>query len=137
LRTECPQFPAAFTKDAADKTGLSDRTIRRAIELTRILTPEIRALLQFSPIADNAAQLRALARETPKAQLQIAELIAKGAARNIMQARQLAGLVTPSETDAHQLQASKLIALYGRASAKARRTFLAHFNLVANDAEAA
>jgi len=124
LRTSCPQFmPKTFAKDAAAKTGLSDRSIRRSVELIKLLSRDVIALLRATPVADNAAQLKALARETPEARLAVAKLIAEGAAKNVAQARQLAGLVTPSTIDPHTEMANKLLALWNRASPKARKIF--------------
>jgi len=141
LRTTCPQFmPKTFAKDAAAKTGLSDRTIRRAGELFKCLggdKSDIIPLLRGTPIADNAAQLKALARETPEAQLAVAKLIAEGAAKNVAQARQLAGLVTPSEVDPHTAMANKLLAMWNRASPKARKIFEAAIGAADDESVAA
>jgi ParB family chromosome partitioning protein len=123
-RTECPSFlPETFTKDAAAKTGLSDRTIRRSIELANVVSKEVVDLIRETRLADNAAQLRMLARETPENQLLIARSIAGGAGKNIAQARQILGLAKPSEVDPHVAVANKLLALWNRASPKARKIF--------------
>jgi ParB family transcriptional regulator, chromosome partitioning protein len=137
-RPSCPFGPATvFTKDVAAKTGLSDRTIRRSVELVKILSTDVISLLRATPVADNAAQLKALARETPEAQLAVAKLIAEGAAKNVAQARQLAGLVAPSEVDPHTAMANKLLALWNRASPKARKIFEAAIGAADDESVAA
>lgn len=133
LRTECPQFrPKTFTADAAAKTGLSDRTIRRAIELNNVLCddPELVSIVRGTKLADNAAQLKALLRETAENRLIIARQIAAGAGKNVAQARQIAGLAKPSEIDPHVATANKLLALWNRASPKARKIFEKAIGLV-------
>lgn len=128
-RTDCPfELTPTFTKEVADKTGLSARTVRRAIELTNILSPDIISSLRHTVLADNAAQLKALAREKPEDQARIIAAILDGHARNVAGARQATGLVPVSEVNPHEIQSSKLLALWNRASPKARRIFLAAIN---------
>lgn len=123
-RTNCPFVPETFTKDAAAKTGLSDRTIRRSIELANVVPKDVIDLIRETKLADNAAQLRLLARETEENQRRIAEMIAAGTGiKNIAQARQVLGLAKPSEQDPHITIANKLLALWNRASPKARKIF--------------
>jgi ParB family chromosome partitioning protein len=122
-RTKCPFVPETFTKDAAAKTGLSDRTIRRAIELANVVPKDVIDIIRATKIADNASQLKALSREMPNNQLEIARSIASGQGKNIAQARQLLGLAAPSEVDPHVAVANKLLALWNRASPKARKIF--------------
>jgi ParB family chromosome partitioning protein len=71
---------ASFATDAAAKTGLSDRSIRRAVELAAALDPAAIALLRTSKLVDNAAQLKALAGLSPERQRAVAQAIAGGAA---------------------------------------------------------
>ena len=71
---------ARFSKDAAAKVGLSERSIQRAVELAASLDPAAIALLRGSRLADNAAQLKALAGLAPERQRAVAEAIAAGAA---------------------------------------------------------
>ncbi|MBY6244012.1 ParB N-terminal domain-containing protein [Methylosinus sp. Sm6] len=130
LGTSCPQFtPQNFSKDAAEKTGLSKRTINRALELAK-LPDAVLSLIRATKLADNGAQLRALCRETEENQKAIAELIAAGKGKNVGNARQLLGLSKPSERDPHVATANKLLALWNRASPRARKIFEQAIGLV-------
>lgn len=84
---------ARFSKDAAKSTGLGERTIQRSVELAGRLSPEAVALIRGTRIANNQAQLQALAELEPEQQLTVAGLIAANAAGNVAKARVVAGFV--------------------------------------------
>ena len=84
---------ARFSKDAAKSTGLGERTIQRSVELAGKLSPEAIALIRGTKVADNQAQLQALAAMEPEQQKVVAGLIAANAAGNIAKARVVAGFV--------------------------------------------
>lgn len=84
---------ARFSKDAAKSTGLGERTIQRAVELAGRLSPEAVALIRGTKVADNQAQLQALAELEPQHQVPVAGLIAANAAGNVAKARVVAGFV--------------------------------------------
>ncbi|MDX3805122.1 MAG: ParB N-terminal domain-containing protein [Bosea sp. (in: a-proteobacteria)] len=84
---------ARFSKDAAKSTGLGERTIQRSVELAGKLSPDAIAAIRRTKIADNQAQLQALAELEPEQQKVVAGLIATNAAGNIRKAREVAGFV--------------------------------------------
>lgn len=84
---------ARFSKDAAKSTGLGERTVQRACELAASLSPEAIALIRGTKLADNQAQLQALAALAPADQVTVAGLIKASAAPNVAKARAIAGLV--------------------------------------------
>lgn len=84
---------ARFSKDAARSTGLSERTVQRACELAASLSPEAVALIRGTKLADNQAQLQALAALDPAEQVTAAREVAEGRASNVAKARVSAGLV--------------------------------------------
>lgn len=84
---------ASFSKDAANRTGLSDRTVRRAVELAAALSPEAITLIRGTKLADNQSQLKALAALDPADQVTVAGLIATNAASNVAKARVIGGFV--------------------------------------------
>ena len=84
---------ARFSKDAAKSTGLGERTVQRACELAASLSPEAVALIRGTKLADNQAQLQALAALDPADQVTVAGLIAAHAAPNVAKARVIAGFV--------------------------------------------
>ncbi|PZR84158.1 MAG: hypothetical protein DI537_33595 [Stutzerimonas stutzeri] len=106
---------ARFSKDAAKSTGLGERTIQRSVELAGKLSPEAVALIRGTKVADNQAQLQALAEMAPEQQLIVAGLIAANAAGNIAKARVVAGFVPAGGAVREADRAlAKLEALLGR-----------------------
>lgn len=134
LRTTCPQFlPQTFTKEAALRTGLSDRTIRRSIHLASILTPQAIRELRGSALADNAAALKALAREDAAHQAKIAQAISSGQSRNIRSARVALGLAAPVESDPAETRYAKFLDLCGRSTKRDLRRMAAHLEKLLKD----
>lgn len=82
-----------FSKDAAKTTGLSERTIQLACALASALSPEAVALIRGTKLADNQAQLQALAALDPADQVKVAHEIAEGRASNLAKARVTAGML--------------------------------------------
>ncbi|MGO4286891.1 ParB/RepB/Spo0J family partition protein [Bosea sp. TAB14] len=83
---------SSFSKEAARRTGLAERSIRRTRELFGRLSPDAVALIRGTKVADNQAQLQALAEMGPEQQLAVAQAVAGGAG-NIAKARIVAGFV--------------------------------------------
>ncbi len=84
---------SAFSKEAARRTGLSTRSIDRTREIYAKLAPEAVALIRGTKLADNQAQLQALAALEPAEQVKAAREVAEGRASNVAKARVSAGLV--------------------------------------------
>jgi len=89
---------AAFAKDAAKQVGLSVRSVQLATQIASGLSPEAVDLIRGTRVADNQAQLQALAALEPEQQLAVAGLIAANAAGNVAKARVVAGFVPPGGT---------------------------------------
>lgn len=84
---------SAFNKEAARRTGLSEGSIRRDRELAAALSPEVVALIDGSKLADNQAQLLALAKLPADQQIAIAKIVAEKPFLSFAGARVFAGLV--------------------------------------------
>lgn len=84
---------SAFNKEAARRTGLSEGSIRRDRELAAALSPEVVALIEGSKLADNQAQLQALAKLPADQQIAIAKVVAEKPFLSFAGARVFAGLV--------------------------------------------
>ncbi|MFC5423329.1 ParB/RepB/Spo0J family partition protein [Bosea eneae] len=84
---------SAFSKEAARRTGLAERSIRRARELAGKLSPDAVTLIRGTKVADNQAQLQALAELDPADQVKVAREIAEGRAANLATAKVSAGMV--------------------------------------------
>lgn len=120
---------ASFSKAAARRTGLSERTIQRAVQLVEGIDPQALVLIRGTDMADNQAQLMRLARLPADEQVAVATAIATGRAKNIAAARVTLGLVAPVERDPQQEIFTRLVDLWSRANAKTRRRFLDHEEL--------
>lgn len=117
---------ARYSKEAAERTGLSERTIRRASLLYAELGPALIEILRKTPVAGNAAQLRALVRLAPDARQACAGAFQAGA-RSVREALAHCGLGTSPtvEITAEEAQVRKFIALWSEMPAAARRRALA------------
>lgn len=87
---------SSFNKEAARRTGLAERSIRRDRELAAALPPEVVALIDGTKLADNQSQLQALAALEPADQLKVAREVSEGRASNVAKARISAGMVPPA-----------------------------------------
>jgi hypothetical protein len=120
---------SAFDKEAASRTGLSERAIRRDRELISGLSPAIIAHLRASPFADNQAQIMALTKQLPDHRLPIAEALATGKHKSVQAAKLALRLATRVETDPQTEIFRKLLDVWSRANAKTRRMFCEHAQL--------
>lgn len=111
------QFGERFSKHAAKRTGLSERVVQMSLELAGKLSPEARDLLRLTDLADNQAQLVALAAEEPEKQVAIARAIAEGKATSPKAARLALGLDVMVEIDPQEKLFSQFLALWSRAEA--------------------
>jgi len=73
----------SFVADTAAKTGLSERSIRRDVQRTGNIAPEVRDEIRATPIADKGVELDALARLTPEKQTEAVAAVKSGDAKNI------------------------------------------------------
>jgi ParB family chromosome partitioning protein len=117
-------FAQRFTKDVADRCDLSERTVQRACQLAEELGADLIALLRGTPLADNQAQLFALARLEPTERKKVAKLLAAGEAPSLSAAMTAAGLKTAVDADEAAFRA--LVSAWTRAGTKARRRFRKH-----------
>ncbi|MGL5447481.1 MAG: ParB/RepB/Spo0J family partition protein [Rhabdaerophilum sp.] len=117
LATTCRQFGEAFSKHTANRLGLNKKTVERALSLAASLSPEARDLLRLSDLADNQAQLLALAAEEPEKQVAIARAIAEGKASSPKAARLALGFDVLVEVDAQEKLFAQFLALWARADA--------------------
>jgi len=117
----------SFAADVAEKTGLSERTVRRACELAAKLSPEVVDRVAFSELADNQAALEALAKQPPERQLAVIKLMFReeDPARSVADAlARLDGKSAKAPSEGGLL--AKFVDLWGRMGAKDRRGVLAY-----------
>lgn len=83
------QFPAmGFAEETANEIGLSDKTVKRALQVARGLTAETRAAIANSWIARNEGALRQLsAVADPEEQAAVARELVSGRTKSVADAR--------------------------------------------------
>lgn len=116
----------SFSADIADKVGLSERTIRRAVALAEALSPVVVERVRHTELASNQAALEALAKHPAERQEAAVALILaeENPAKSVAEAfDRLDGRAVKAEPEAKLLP--KAIDLWGRMGARDRRQFLA------------
>lgn len=116
----------SFSADIAEKTGLSERTIQRAVELATKLSPDVMAKVRHTPLANNQAALETLAKHPHSRQFHAVNLMLAevNPAKSVNEAfDRIDGRAVKAPEDK---SLSKAIDLWGRMSAKDRRSFLAY-----------
>jgi Predicted transcriptional regulators len=116
----------SFSADIAEKAGLSERSIRRAVALAEALSPEVVSLVQHTALAENQAALEMLARHPADRQVAAVQLLLApdNPARSVAEAfDRLDGKAIKPDAEAKHL--SRAIDLWGRMSSRDRRQFLA------------
>ena len=114
----------SFSADIAEKVGLSERSIRRAVSLAEALSPEVVAQVRHTPLASNQAALEALAKHPAQRQeAAVALMLAtENPAKSVNDAfDRLDGKAVKPATEKHL---SKAIDLWGRMGAKDRAALL-------------
>lgn len=113
----------SFAADAAEKSGLDARSIRRSVSIATKLCPKVKALIRGTDIADKQANLLNLIKHDADDQMFLAKamLRAENPARNIAAARdEMMGKVAGKP----KTQTDKLQNNWARANAKERSEFL-------------
>ncbi|MBI1407332.1 MAG: hypothetical protein GC145_14555 [Caulobacter sp.] len=86
-----------FSDDIAEKLGLSVASVYRDLHLHKSLAPDVAAAIRALPVAQNASQLRALAKLPQEQQRRVAGQITQGRAKAVTDAvAALSGAVKPS-----------------------------------------
>jgi len=68
-----PPPTTTFTADVAAKTGMSERTVQEDIHIAENITPEVKAMIRDTPLADQKTELMGLAHKSPQEQMEIVE----------------------------------------------------------------
>lgn len=119
----------SFSRDTAERCGLTDRTIRTAVMIATRLDPQVRATIAGTWISRNQSELLQLVKSESAAEQRaiVAELLADTPkAKRVAEARRLvANAPVPAEKHPDDKAFEALYSQWGRASAAAKRAFLA------------
>ncbi|AUN31275.1 ParB/RepB/Spo0J family partition protein [Niveispirillum cyanobacteriorum] len=118
----------SFSRATAEKVGLNERSIQRAILIATRLAPDVKAQIVGTSLARNQAELLALVKLPPEEQRKVvAELLAETPrAKSVSAAHRLVLGGQVEEADPDSAKFAQLVTLWGRSGDKARRMFLAH-----------
>ena len=116
------RFAFGFADDVAEKVNLSRASIYRDLELHRGLKPDVVEAIRTLPVAQNASQLRALARLDEGEQRTVAELLVDGTAKGVTDA--LATLRQRPVKSPAQKAWSAIQGNWGRLSARQQKELL-------------
>jgi len=117
----------SFAEDAAEKTGLSPRSIRRATKLVKGLRPETRARLAGTDLAGNQAALTQISDLQAAEQHGVLDLMLRDEApiRKVSDAlAQVQGRALGRERTPGEKQLASFLHLWGRAGVKTRREII-------------
>jgi len=77
----------SFAADTAQRTGMSERDVRRAVERAEAIDPDVKEAIRDMPaIANKVVELDALAAVEPEEQKAAVEAVKSGKARNVREA---------------------------------------------------
>lgn len=111
-----------FSKDAAEKTGMSERSIQRYCRIAKELGPEAITALRATPLAGNQSQLLLLTRMAPAEREAAIGAAVAAKSTTVSAALRSVGLGRPAP-NADEETYRKLCELWDRAGAKVRRRF--------------
>lgn len=116
-----------FTTDAADKLGISERTIQRACQIAEQLSPEVVALVRQTYLASHKGDLEKLARLSPENQLIGLRRLASG------ECKTLAGAFGRTERNLEDKLVEAFEKLWARAGNKVKRRMLTYIGLTPSE----
>lgn len=76
----------SFARDAAEKTGKAERTIRQAVQVGKRIEPDVAKQIARTAVADQPKELAKLARLDPEMQRTVAGMLADGEAESVTEA---------------------------------------------------
>lgn len=117
----------SFSKDTAERVGLDPRTIQRAVFIATRLHGAVKAKIAGTWLSKNQSELLTLAKLPQDEQRAVVtELMAEAPrAKSVSSAHRLIMGGQAEEADPDDAAYGKLISLWGRSGAKARKAFLA------------
>ncbi|MGH0000588.1 ParB/RepB/Spo0J family partition protein [Pseudovibrio ascidiaceicola] len=125
----------SFCQDAAERVGLSRRTIERAVAIAEKLSPDVIELVRDTGLAESGKELEALAKKEPAAQKAVLQTILAGDAKKVSEAEVLLSMKQSAAPVSEEEKAYRtMLASWNRLGRKRRRSFLDALGLEASDA---
>jgi len=118
---------ARFTLATAEKLGLSERSVQRALARAN-LAPDVRTRIAGTWLANHGAQLDALVKATPAEQRKAVALLfrEKEPLPNVAAALRAVRGIREEAPAEHEEQLRRLMGAWKKAGARARRLFIEH-----------
>lgn len=118
----------SFSRDTAERVGLTDRTVRMAVMIATRLAPDVKARIVGTALARNQSELLTLAKLPPEEQrLVAAELLsAQPRAKNVSGAHRLILGKQTNDGNPDDKAFLKFMSLWGRIGAPAKRNIIRH-----------
>lgn len=118
----------SFSQDTAERCGLTERTIRRAVMIAEKLPQPLRKRLAGTSLAQKQSELLALAKLAPDEQEACVDLLLAEdpAAQTVAEARKQVVGTREDEAGEDSAQLTVLLSKWRRSGRAARRQFLAH-----------
>ncbi len=114
-----------FSAEAAERTGLSERSIRQAVALADALSPTTIELVRETYLANHGSDLQALARLPKEEQVRAVSSIVSGKAKTLKDSLTALGR-GPAPIDEQERLFQAVVDAWSRANAKTRKRVLAH-----------
>lgn len=118
----------SFSKDTAERVGLSDRSVRLAVSIVSKIAPSLHEVIAGLPLADNQAELEALAKQGPERQAEVVKLLTRDTdplprVRDAVAVLENRRVTPAAERDKAYQQ---LLGLWNRSPKAAQRLFIHH-----------
>lgn len=119
----------SFSKETAEKIGLSPKSIQRAVSIHFQIDAATRKRIAGMPIAEKQNELLSLARQGPQRQTRIVEMLLAGEARNVRGALRILdghaeSATTGARADSDEKQLKRLMDAWSRAPGPVRNRFI-------------
>lgn len=114
-----------FTAQAAERIGLSERSIQEAVKLAKAIAPAAIPLIRKTYLADHGADLAKLARLAPDQQLAAVKRITGGTAKTLRDSLTALGR-GPAPVDVQERLFQSVVDAWSRMNARSRKRVLAH-----------
>ena len=121
---------AGFSAHAADRLGISKRSVERLSQISQKLHSDVRREVRGTPIADNQSQLLKLAKLEPKVQRKAAVALKKTGG-DFAQSLEIVSGTGKGAPDRDKQLLSTLISTWERSGKDVRKEFLKHTGLSA------